>query len=473
MPSNKNSGRIVKARSSKYSTPHQKNHRWESFTTKIAKFNSLQPLRKVRRHDFDTEDLSAATSYFQTALQKWGELNISKGFVSFKREVLSVSESLPQILHFEERIVDSLARHIEMQEKEALEPLLDLLTALAHDLGVRFETHYARSLNLIVAIAGRPQSVEVIEWSFGALAFLFKYLSKLLVPDLRPTYDVMAPLLGRSRHPPHIARFAAEALSFLVKKAAAPSHRETALPHLVRHVRDDLLTMTDDRQFMLYRDGVMTMFAEAIKGTDHSIHSTGPSIHKCLIDCIPVEERQVTETTTWTDTVCGILTSVTHHATNETFEPICEAALVQCSVLLEASDAESRCTSFPLFKILGVLAGTRKGSRITVWPEVVSTLDKLLKDVTRTPRDVIAEAGIVVWKTLMVNIAIVWLQAPMDAIIAHLTSLSSALTSEPLMIWYIPFCSYFCELDASRFSSLFRADFQKYVHWAPLHNPTY
>ncbi|KAK0392685.1 hypothetical protein NLU13_2180 [Sarocladium strictum] len=468
MPSNKNSGRIVKARSSKHLTPHQKNHRWESFTTKIAKFNSLQPLRKVRRHDLDTEDLSAATSYFQTGLQKWGELNISKGFVSFKREVLSISESLPQILHFEQRIVDSLAKHIEMQEKEALEPLLDLLTALAHDLGARFEKHYARSLDLIVAIAGRPQSVEVIEWSFGALAFLFKYLSKLLVPDLRPTFNVMAPLLGRSRHPPHIARFAAEALSFLVKKAAAPSHRETALPNLVRHVRDDLLKMVDDRQFMLYRDGAMTMFAEAIKGTDHTIHSTAPSVVKCLIDCIPTEERQVTEKTTWTDTVCGVITSVTHHATNETFDPVCEAALEQCSALLENTGADALCTSFPLFKILGVLAGTRKGSRITRWPELVSALDKLLKNVTRVSREVMTDAGIVVWKTIMVNIAIVWLQAPMDAIIAHLTSLSTALTSESLMMWYIPFCSYFCELDAARFSSLFRADFQKFIatHWS-------
>lgn len=473
MPSNKNSGRIVKARSSRFSTPHQKNHRWESFTTKIAKFNSLQPLRKVRRHDLDNEDLSAVTSYFQTALQKWGELNISKGFVSFKREVLYISESLPQILHFEGKIFESLATHIEMQEKEALEPLLDLLTALAHDLGVRFEKYYARSLDLVVAIAGRPQSVEVIEWSFGALAFLFKYLSKLLVPDLRPTYKVMVPLLGRSKHPPHIARFAAEALSFLVKKAAAPSQREISLPIFVSHVRDDLLTMTEDRQFMLYRDGIMTMFAEAIKGTDHAIHSTGPAIAKCLIESIPQEEKQLTETMTWTDTVCGILTSTIHHATHDTFEPLPEAVLDECAAQIERLDSDSSpWATLPLFKILGVLAGTRKGSRIANWPQLVSTLDKLLKKLTQSAHQNASDAGPAVWKVVMLNTAIVWLQAPMDAIIAHLTSLSQALTSEPLMAWYIPFCSYFCELDAGRFNSLFRTDFQKFVaaHWSQEQN---
>jgi U3 small nucleolar RNA-associated protein 20 len=31
------------------------------------------------------------------------------------------------------------------------------------------------------------------------------------------------------------------------------------------------------------------------------------------------------------------------------------------------------------------------------------------------------------------------------------------------MKWFIPFCSYFSDLDATRFRSLFFKDFQKYV----------
>ncbi len=231
------SGRISKSRRVQKSTPHQKHHRWESFTTKISKLHSLDPLRKVRRHDLDTEDLSTTTSYLRNGVEKWGELNISAAFTSFKREILPLCESLPQILHFEDKIMDLLASYISLQEKEALEALLDLLTAFAHDLGVRFEKHYARSLDLIVAIASKPQAVEIIEWTFGALAFLFKYLSRLLVQDLRPTYDTVAPLLGKSRQPGHIARFAGEAMSFLVKKAAAPANREKALPLIVSHAR--------------------------------------------------------------------------------------------------------------------------------------------------------------------------------------------------------------------------------------------
>ncbi|KAL5616747.1 hypothetical protein FOBRF1_005495 [Fusarium oxysporum] len=468
MPSN-SSGRITKARKNKNTTPHQKNHRWESFTTKISKFNSLQPLRKVRRHDLDTEDLSTTTSYFQTGLQKWGELNVSKPFSAFKTKVWPLCESLPQLLHFEQRIMDLLADFIAGQDKEALEPLLDLLTAFSHDLGVRFEKHYGRSLDLIVAIAAKPQDVDVIEWTFGALAFLFKYLSKLLVPDLRPTFNVMAPLLGKSRHPPHIARFAAEALSFLVKKAAAPSHRETALKRLVECARDDLLSIKDDRQFTLYKDGLMNMFAEAIKGTDNIIHSTGPAVFAALVDAIPEEERTLTEDTTWTDVVCGVLTSVIHHATADTFGDFATGVHETIRANMErVSPADRQWQAVPLFRVYGTMAGVRKGNRLTDWAPLIKNFVELLSEVTKAGLEVPHDAASAVWKFVIVNIAIVWHHAPIDALIPHIVPLTQSLSREPFMKWFIPFCSYFCELDAQRFGSLFRNDFQRFIanHWS-------
>ncbi|KAH7196857.1 armadillo-type protein [Fusarium flagelliforme] len=468
MPSN-SSGRIIKARKNKNSTPHQKNHRWESFTTKISKFNSLQPLRKVRRHDLDNEDLSTSTSYFQTGLNKWGELNVSKPFSAFKTKVWPLCESLPQLLHFEQRIMDLLADFIAGQDKEALEPLLDLLTAFAHDLGVRFEKHYGRSLDLIVAIAAKPQDVDVIEWTFGALAFLFKYLSKLLVPDLRPTFKVMAPLLGKSRHPPHIARFAAEALSFLVKKAAAPSHREIALKRLVECARDDLLSIKDDRQFTLYKDGLMNMFAEAIKGTDNIIHSTAPAVFAALVDAIPEEERTLSEDTTWTDVVCGVLTSVIHHATADTFGDFATGVHEAIRANMERkAPTDQQWQVVPLIRIYGTMAGVRKGYRITDWSPLIKNFVEMLSTVTKAGPEVPQEASSAVWKFVIVSIAIIWHHAPIDALIPHIVPLIQSLSREPFMKWFIPFCSYFCELDAQRFGSLFRNDFQRFIanHWS-------
>ncbi|KAI5466033.1 armadillo-type protein [Mariannaea sp. PMI_226] len=467
--SSKSSGRITKARKSKNSTPHQKNHRWESFSTKIAKFSSLQPLRKVRRHDLDNEDLSTSTSYFHTGLQKWSELNVSKQFVSFRREALPLCETLPQLLHFEQRIFDLLDKYISMQEKESLEPLLDLLTAFSHDLGVRFEKHYGRSLDLIVAVASKPQDVEVIEWTFGGLAFLFKYLSKLLVPDLRPTFKVMAPLLGKSRHPPHIARFAAEALSFLIKKAAAPSHRESGLKLIVEFAKEDLCSIAGDRQFTLYKDGVMTMFAEAIKGTDYTIHSTGPAIFAALVNAIPEHERCLVQESIWLDVTCGVLTSVIHHSNASTFEEFATAIHEN-----QEQDMEQRSATkldwqlVPWVRIYGTLAGVRKGSRITNWTPLVRSLVDMLSQVTKAALEIPKDADNTVWNSLIVNIAIIWHHAPIDALIPHIISLIQSLTREPFMKWFIPFCSYFCELNSERFGSLFRNDFQKFIasHWS-------
>lgn len=461
MPS-KSSGRIVKAR--KHSTPHQKHHRFETFTTKIAKFNSLQPLRKVRRHDLDDDDLSTATSYFQSSLQKWGELNISKPFTNFKRDVFYLSESLPQLLHFEKRIFESLVKYISLQDAESLEPLLDLLTAFAHDLGMRFEKHYATSLALLVDIAGKPQPVEVIEWTFGSLAFLFKYLSKLLVPNLRPTYDVIAPLMGKSRHPPHIARFAAEALSFLVKKAGAPSHKETSLPTFINHVKADLCSIEGDRQFSLYQDGVMTMFAEAIKGNDHTLHSAGPTIYTSILDGVLDSGEFITENKIWTDVACGVLTSVIHHTFQETFGDLEDAVLEKVQASMKDFDGIPKWWLLsPFIRVLGVLGGVRKGSRVSKWADVLTTLVGILETISKANEDSQGQEHNDAWKDIMVPTAVLWRHVPIDALISQVGSLSRSLTKGPLMRWYIPFCSYLCDLDASRFGNLLRSEFQKCV----------
>ena len=455
----------MKARRATKLTPHAKQHRWESFSRKISKLHSLDPLRKVRRHDLDAEDLSATTSYLRNGLDKWSELNVSRPFAAFKRDVLPLTESLAQILHFEARIMDLLAKYISLQEKESLEPLLDLLTAFAHDLGTRFEKHYPRALGLIVSIAGRPGDVEVIEWTFAAMAFLFKYLSRLLVPDLRPTYDAIAPLLGKARNPGHIARFAAEAMSFLVKKAAAPGNRETALPLLVEHARKDLESVAGTRQFELYSQGVMTMFAEAIKSTGfaHTVHSTGSGTFLALIAAVPDAELVPgSEHAVWTDVCCGVLTSIIHHSTVQTFTTVEEAIVEAADAAVDESNtAEFSWRPVVFARLLGTMAGVRRGARVSDWPALIKALSKTLERLTKFPDNITDVHVDFLWQGVVVNTAIVWNQAPMDALIPSISQLMGALTREPLMRCYIPFCSYFADLNSDRFRSLFQKHFER------------
>ncbi|KAI1177501.1 armadillo-type protein [Nemania sp. FL0916] len=460
-------GRVFKSRKGKTKgTPHQKNHRWESFTTKISKLHSLDPLRRVRRHDLETEDLETTTSYLRNGLEKWAELNLSKSFCSFRRELQPLCDSLPQILHFEARIMDLLAEYISAQDLESLEPLFDLLTAFAHDLGMRFEKHYPRALSLIVQVASRPQDVAVVEWTFACLAFLFKYLSKLLVPDLRPTYDLLAPLLGKARNPAHIAKFAAEALSFLVKKAAAPSNRETSLLPFIQHVRDDFATSRDNRHLELYYHGLMTMFAEAVKGQGYGIHTTGPDIVKALVHSVPDELCVSLEPINWSEVVCGVLVSLVHHSTSETFTLIPKA-------IADAVTSDKTRSVLPLRNILyirclGTISGVRKGTRITEWPLIIDSLLQCLEPISKSSQVLEMIESTAIWQQLLVNTAIVWQRTPMDILIPHIAEFTAAMTREPLIAWFIPYCSYFSDLDPTRFRSLFLRSFQKFVvqHWS-------
>jgi U3 small nucleolar RNA-associated protein 20 len=464
MPS-KSAGRIVKSQRSKSKklTPHQKNHRWESFTSKISKLHSLDPLRKVRRHDLDAEDLSSTTSYLRNGLEKWAELNISKPYAVFKREIRPLTGSLPQILYFEDRIMGLLTTYIDQQDKESLEPLLDLLTAFAHDLGSRFEKHYPTALRLVVDIVSRPQDVEVIEWTFAALAFLFKYLARLIVPDVRPTYDAIASLMGKGKNPGYIARFAAEATSFLVKKAAAPSHREEALPLIVEHARKDLEAMAESKQYGLYSQGIMTMFAEAIKGAGHGLHSTAADIFSALMKGIP-DEQDSAKQVAWTDVCCGVLTSIIHHSTSETFTPI-ETVITQAALAAVEDPVTSGNNGRMLvfMRLFGTMTGVRKGNRIQDWQSVIKALCKVLGTFSGNRAAVESLPTSQVWDQVIVNVAIAWNQAPIDALIPSISALTRALTQEPLMRWYIPFCSYFANLNFHRFRSLFQKDFQRYV----------
>ncbi|KAK2611436.1 hypothetical protein N8I77_004775 [Diaporthe amygdali] len=482
------SGRVAKTRKT---TPHQKNHRWESFSTKISKLNSLDPLRKVRRHDLDDEDLSATTSYLRNGVVKWADLNISKSFTDFKREIMPLCETLPQILHFQDKIMDLLATYLSAQDREALEPLLDLLTAFAHDLGIRFEQYYQRSLELLVAIAGKPQDVDVIEWTFGAFAWLFKYLSKLLVPDLIPTYDMLSGLLGRKKHPVHINRFAAEAMSFLIKKAAAPSNRQHALPRIIGHVRDDMQDLAravagksqktegevaeyeieaayKTKQVEAYREGIMIMFSEAMKGPGSTLHSTAPYIFDALLSSVPPRELEAGNPTPWTSVCCGVLTSIIHHSTAESFKVLTESILEAAKTRIEDKSLDHPYSISLFTRLFGIMAGVRNGSRLSDWGSIIKMLAKLLQKLSDDAENISKYAGSIVWDSVVANASICWSQAPMDALTPSLNDLNKAMTGEPLMRWYIPFCGYLAEVNGARFQRLFQKSFQKFIaaHWS-------
>ena len=443
----------------KSGTTSSRKHRFESFNQRIAKLN-IDPIRRVRRLDVDRDDVEATTSYFRTGLLHWKELNLSEHFTAFVLEVEPLCDSLPQVLHYQQKIAEILFRYADKRDALSLEPLLSLISHLAHDLGAQFGEHFARAITIVASLAAKHIAVEVIEWSFTCLTWLFKYLSRLLVPDLRAVYEIMAPLLGREVQKRYVTRFAAEAMSFLVRKAALAYHKSRIpLDVLVDHVMSDLQAM--ERQLkdtILYQYGIMTLFADSIKGVDRGLHSSGTTLYACLLGTAHNANREPSPVIL--STLCGIVTNIIHHTDEGTFTPILDVSLLQINALSKASPP-STITFYG--ELLLVIAAARKGSRINNWQPVVESLLILLD--LRTPQTYQNPKGSM---DAVEKIAAVILQySPLDLIIPQVRTIVKSIIGNGLTNNFLLFCSYLCELGRERFDALVSPCFFKCVCHTP------
>lgn len=437
-------------------TTSTRKHCFQSFNQRIAKLN-IDPIRRVRRQDVEPDDTSAAASFFQTGLDRWRELNLSENFTNFLQEAEPLCDSLPQILHYHQRIMDILAVHIEKKDAMSLEPLLDLLSHFAHDLGTRFETHFARAVATVASVAAKHSEVEVIEWSFTCLAWLFKYLSRLLVPDLRPLFNIMAPLLGREHQKTHTTRFAAEAMSFLLRKAALTYHKNSApLTIILQHIFADLSSVAEDNtRVHLYQYGLMMLFADAIKGIKREVHSCGGVIYRCLLDTVLEQgqaHRQRAE-----DVLCGVTISIIHHSDASTFEPVLQVLFQRIKSLSE--DSTAHCINI-CGRLLLVDVAVRKGSRIQDWKPVVDSLLVLLAFL-KPDRNIDLQIRDETVDQLLKAVAVIFQLSPLENVIPNLRHAMDVIASENYAHKFLPFCHYFHELGQERFKTLLFPYFQK------------
>lgn len=436
-------------------TESTRQHRFESFSQRIAKLN-IDPIRRVRRQDVEHDDLAKTTSFFKTGLEYWRDINWSENFTAFVKEVDPLCESLVQILHYQQDIVDVLCKYTEKRDVLSLEPLLSLISHLAHDLGVRFEVHFARTVALVASLAAKHPAVEVIGWSFTCLAWLFKYLSRLLTPDLRAVYDIMAPLLGKETQKGFITRFAAEAMSFLVRKAALVYHKDPApLDLLVNHVLHDLEDCAQQgRNTLLYEGGIMTLFADAIKGVNRGVHSCGAAIWERLLEAAVAPEQRPTSAPT-VKIIRGVTVNVVHHTDAATFSPLLDILLNRIEKLSMLSDLNIISTSGEL---LYVIAAVWKGSRIQDWQRALGC-SVLLLQISRNLTVQDRSDGM---DFMMSGAAVILQYAPLDVVIPKVRLVMDCMLDEMRRPHFLLFCSYFCDLGSERFKSLISPFFYKY-----------
>ncbi|CAG8051289.1 unnamed protein product [Penicillium olsonii] len=436
----------------KSGTETTKNHRFEGFSSRISKLK-IDPIHRVRRASFG-EDEVETSSYFRSALDHWFEMNLSDNFTTFVRRVNPLSESFAQVVYHEEKIMGLLVEFIEKRDQLSMEPLLSLLAQFARDLGVKFEKHFATAVTLVSSVAATHPDIEVVEWSFTCLAWIFKFLSRLLVPDLRQLLGIMAPYLGKERQKPFVARFAAESMSFLIRKAGLTYYKNHApLEIAVSYLFDDISKTADDnKDTESYRGGLMNMFSDAIRGVNNGLHSNGMDILHCVLRQIPPTSENRSDPA---EVVCGLIVSLVHATTPETFGPILDT-------VQEYIDERSKSTPNPNLpeccRIVFLLVTTRKGVRIQNWKIIHKIHISLLQQVAASdvPSETITK--------LLSSVAYAFQQSPMDELLPSLRTIMDLVSTGPLAKYFLFFCTTFAEWGSERFQSLLLSPFQKFIN---------
>jgi U3 small nucleolar RNA-associated protein 20 len=428
-------------------------HRFEGFTQRIARLK-INPIRRLGGPTQEDGETRTTFSYFKSALDRWIDSNLSDQFTKFVKDVEFLSESLPQIIHHENEIAGLLLDAIENGTSVSLEPLLDLISQLAHDLGPRFENHFSRAVSVIARVASTNPDVAVIEWSFNCLAWLFKYLSKLLVPDLRPLFDMMAPLLGKSRQKEFVSRFAAEAFGYLIRRASVVySKDKKPLSTIIQHVMDDV-KLSDSSAKENYARATSIMFSEAMKGGIGSLSSGGAAVFLELLKYsteLGSEDPALGELAS--SMTQAVLQLVQSSVSAPEFLPV-TLCLVEQVELFNISTSPAKIAE--AMKMLVSVVSFKSGTTMEHWNRLLDSLAStlLLLSTSESHR---AAAPLV-----LACFAVAHHYAPLDCAIGHL-ALFDVISVGPLAVYLPGFCELYAELNGERFRKFLLALLQRRV----------
>ncbi|KAL6948975.1 hypothetical protein ACO0QE_001456 [Hanseniaspora vineae] len=343
------------------STKSANKFRYTSFRNKIDDLK-IEPAKSLikRHHDY------VETSHFLSTFEHWKDINRSGNFSSFAEENESKIQTLAQILHHQQAIFNSLKVHIDLHDDKSLEPLCELLAQFVHDLGPDFMVYYEDSLKCLLDMLENAVSIEnssVFEWGFNCLAYIFKYLSRVLAQDLSRTFELLFPLLSHQKE--YLSRFSAEALSFLVRKSKA-----TSLTNFI----ESSVAKLDETHDVHFYDGLETLFEESMKTTSESLHSKTNIIIGTLLAQV-INSNGVESISLFCDILMDILRHASHDNVAEVYQFILEK-------LSESVVSEKCANTDKIAKILATLAFAESGKKVPTWEAFVTVVQKLMTNVS-------------------------------------------------------------------------------------------
>lgn len=428
-------------------TQTTKSHRYEPFTKRIAKLK-IDPVHRVQQSRIKESHNDLSRSHFRTALEELSELNLTTTFSSFRDKVSSLCESLPQLLHHADTVVDLLLSHIEKQDSLALEALLSLVAHLAHDLGREFEKYFLRTVAVVAKVSTLQDDPAVIEACFTCLAWMYKYLSRSLVQDLRPLLDTLLPYFSVRKD--YVRRFTSEALAFLIRKAAVQyGKNETPLKLAISRVLENHLENAKAWEEDAFTQSCITLLTESAVGTDAGLHSSAPDLFKSIYNLITSENldslrgRQVIE---------GLLVALIHRTDAAGFQPLLETLTSSIE-----QDIQSALQHATVSRLLLIVVAARGGSRISNWSAVIRLVLQNLSSGKQStgPEAIKASAAILSF-------------CPLDQLLPFSPKLINAVVHNGEPHQFFSFCETVARLSKSRFQDLLLPQLQTYVvsHWS-------
>lgn len=435
-------------------TQTEKHHRYESFTKRVARLK-IDPVHTVQHSRIVETDNGLSQSYFRSALDEWAELNLTTTFTSFLNKITALSESLPQLLHHADQIVDILLEHIQRQDALAQEAFMSLTAHLAHDLGPAFEKYFERIVRAVVHTATVQEDPVVIESCFTCSAWMYKYLSRLLVRDLRPLLDILFPYFVSKRE--YIRRFTAESLAFLLRKAAALYQKDrkpllTALRHIFVRLRDT----QSGREASAFQDAIMTLLVETMIGVDAGVHSSAPSLLACACEVATTDEGADSRALR---TVEGIVVNLIHKTNAAGFEPLLKVItdFNTREIVREAlTEYDLRVASLQT-RLLLVVSAVRNGTRVSEWSKLVDiliqhiTIESSSYQATMTKKAISRTASAIIQN------------APLSTLLPCIRRLIDSLAGFLLPPQFFSFCETIARLQTSRFQDLVLPNLQEYI----------
>ncbi|XP_044311648.1 small subunit processome component 20 homolog isoform X2 [Varanus komodoensis] len=353
----------MKTKSSSHKS--ENTHRFLTFSERLNNVN-IDIIHRIDRTGSYAEEVE---TYFHEGLEKWRELNLTRNFVTFYRQVVNKCQSFNQLVYYQNDIVQNLKTHLQVKNSLAFQPLLDLVVQLARDLQTDFYPHFQDFFLTITRLLD-TQDTELLEWAFTSLSYLYKYLWRLMVKDMSNIYGLYSTLLAH--HKEHIRNFAAESFTFLMRKVSD----QNGLLNIM------FLDLGEHPEKV---EGVGQLIFEMCKGVRNMFHSCAEKVIMLILKKMgPVTETEVTLSWISVGEAFKHMAQSAVRAISKDHFDVFFRCLQESILKLQGKVTKDNCceASEQIERVLQVyltIAEYARGSKIVQAEEVCKTLTKMIE----------------------------------------------------------------------------------------------